>query len=283
MKYLVIFAAAFALALGACTSESDTPTQAPAQPQPEAAVPEPAEPESEVTADAEEEAPQMVEESDSESVEEEVADQPILLAQADATATAPDWQFEQDTHFVRFQSAQPVIGGPDKIEVAEIFWYGCGHCFDFEPHINRWAQNKPENVRFVRIPATWNPLLKLHAQLYYTEEVLVKNGKIADPEGFRAAVFAEFHQKSNHMTSESSIQQVFEQHGVSAEDFSATWKSFEVATKLNKAQDLALRYGISGVPAVVVNGKYRTGASQDVQGYPKVLEVVDELVARETT
>ena len=62
-----------------------------------------------------------------------------------------------------------------------------------------------------------------------------------------------------------------------------TWKSFEVDSKLRKAQDLAIRYGISGVPAVVVNGKYRTGASEHVRGYPQVLEVVDERVARESS
>ena len=158
--------------------------------------------------------------------------------------------------------------------------YGCGHCYDFEPYINSWAENKPENVRFVRIPATWNPLVKLHAQLYYTEEVLVNNDKIENPEEFRAAVFSEFHDRRNHMTSEGAIRDVFERHGVSADDFNKTWNSFEVASKLNKAVDLAIRYGITGVPAVVVNGKYRTGASEQVRGYPAVLEVVDEQVAR---
>ena len=283
MKYLAIIATVFSFALIACTSEPDAPIEAPAaQTRAEPAPQEPVQADTDEAAEGDEEQPQMVEESDSQADEEQAADQPILLAQA-ATTASQDWKFEQGTHYFRFQSTQPTVGGPDKIEVAEVFWYGCRHCLDFEPHINSWAESIGENVRFVRIPATWNPLLKLHAQLYYTEEVLVKNGKIADPEAFRAAVFTEYHQRGNRLTSEAAIQSLFERHGVSADDFTNTWKSFEVATKLNKAQDLAIRYGISGVPAVVVNGKYRTGASESVRGFPAVLEVVDELVLLEST
>jgi thiol:disulfide interchange protein DsbA len=133
----------------------------------------------------------------------------------------------------------------------------------------------------VRIPATWNPLVKLHAQLYYTEEVLVKNGKISDPEGFRRAVFREYHERGNRLASNDAIAEVFARFGVSAEDFETTWNSFEVNQKLRLAQDLARRYAITGVPAVVVNGKYRTGAAE-AGGYPALLDVIDELVARET-
>ena len=224
--------------------------------------------------------PEMVEESAAEDAEEQAEDKPLLLAQADVPAASQDWKFEEGTHFSRMVPTQPTVGGADKIEVAEIFWYGCNHCYDFETYINRWLEKKPATVRFVRIPAVWNPLVKLHAQLYYTEEVLVKNGKIADPEQFRAAVFAEYHRRGNRMASESAIQAVFERHGVSAEDFSSTWSSFEVAQKLRVAQDLARRYSIASVPTIVVNGKYRTGAVE-AGGYPPLMNLIDELIARE--
>lgn len=224
--------------------------------------------------------PEMVEESAAEDEEEQAEDKPLLLAQADVPAASQDWKFEEGTHFTRMVPTQPTVGGADKIEVAEIFWYGCNHCYDFETYVNRWLEKKPANVRFVRIPAVWNPLVKLHAQLYYTEEVLVKNGKIANPEQFRAAVFAEYHRRGNRMASESAIQALFERHGVSAEDFASTWNSFEVAQKLRVAQDLARRYSIASVPTIVVNGKYRTGAVE-AGGYPSLMELIDELVARE--
>jgi thiol:disulfide interchange protein DsbA len=227
------------------------------------------------------EQPQMVEESAAEEDEAQSEERPIILAQAAAPAPNREWKYKEGTNFVRMVPTQPTVGGADKIEVAEIFWYGCAHCYDFETYINRWLESKPANVRFVRIPAVWNPLVKLHAQLYYTEEVLVKNGKIADPAQFRAAVFAEYHRRGNRLASESAIQELFAKHGVSADDFSNTWKSFEVSQKLRVAQDLARRYSIASVPAVVVNGKYRTGAGE-AGGYPALMELIDELIARET-
>jgi thiol:disulfide interchange protein DsbA len=238
--------------------------------------------EAEVEAPADDlEQPQMVEESAAEEEEAQTENQPIILAQADVPTAPQDWKFTEGTHFTRMVPTQPTVGGADKIEVAEFFWYGCAHCYSFEPHIDQWLETKPANVRFVRIPAVWNPLVKLHAQLYYTEEVLVKNGKIANPPQFRAAVFAEYHQRGNRLASEAAIMDLFETHGVSAEDFSNTWKSFEVSQKLRVAQDLARRYSISSVPAVVVNGKYRTGAAE-AGGYPPLMELIDELIVRES-
>ncbi len=224
-------------------------------------------------------APTLVEESSADVVETSPEDVPLMLAQADTPAR--DWAYREGEHFTRLVPTQPTVGGADKVEVAEIFWYGCGHCFNFEPYIKRWADGKPANARFVRIPAMWNPLVKLHAQLYYTEEVLAKNGQLADPEAFHQAVFQEYHQRGNRLASEDAIQALFARFGVNAEDFQKAWKSFEVAQKLRVADDLARRYGVASVPAIVVNGKYRTGASETV-GYPELLKIIDELVARET-
>ena len=111
--------------------------------------------------------------------------------------------------------------------------------------------------------------------------MLVNNGKISNPDGFRAAVFAEYHRRRNQLTSMDAIQELFEKHGVSAEDFQNTWSSFQVSQKLRVAQDLGRRYGITGVPAMVVNGKYRSGAAE-AGSYPKLLELIDELIVRES-
>jgi protein dithiol oxidoreductase (disulfide-forming) len=275
----LVLALVICLALGACSGDEPEPAASDSTPVGDEAVVEETQetrPEEAATGEPAE----LVEESSAE-VAEEASDEPLLLAQADTEPVSHDWQFTENQHFFRMVPTQPTVGGADKIEVAEFFWYGCGHCYDFEPHINRWSESKPSSVRFVRIPATWNPLVMLHAQLYYTEEVLVKNGKIEDPEKFRASVFEEYHKRQNRMTTEAAIQSVFTRQGVSADDFTNTWKSFEVAQKLRVAQDLARRYAITGVPAVVVNGKYRTGAAE-AGGYPKLVELINELVERET-
>jgi thiol:disulfide interchange protein DsbA len=281
MKRLSIVAALMAFFIAACGGGEPPVAEEPAADAPaaEEAVAEMPAPAEETTAP--EEAPQMVEESAAEEDDAQAEDQPIILAQAEPAGADRDWQFTEGTHYVRMTPTQPTVGGADKIEVAEIFWYGCNHCYDFEAFINRWKETIPANVRFVRIPAIWNPLVRLHAQLYYTEQVLVNNGKIAEPDTFRAAVFAEYHRRGNRLASIESIGELFAKHGVSEDDFNNTWNSFEVSQKMRVAQDLARRYNISSVPTVVVNGKYRTGAAE-AGGYPKLLEVIDELIERES-
>ncbi|MDX1516792.1 MAG: DsbA family protein [Woeseiaceae bacterium] len=209
-------------------------------------------------------------------------DEEIILARADVPSVVNvSYQFEEGRHYSRLVPSQPTIGGADRIEVAEFFWYGCPHCYDLEPTINSWAEDIPPTVRFVRVPAMWNEVLQLHARLYYTEEVLVRNGIIKDAEGFRKAVFEEYHRRGNRLLSVESIRRLFNRFGVSDTDFDRTWNSFEVAQKLHVAADLARRYSIMSVPAVVVNGKYRTSGSE-AGSYPKLIEVIDELIARES-
>ena len=222
----------------------------------------------------------LIEESDA---EKEIQDdsQPIILAQANEFEEIKNWEFQESEHFMRLVPTQPTIGGPDKIEVAEFFYYGCIHCMTFEPIINKWKKDMPENVRFVRVPALWNNILRLHGRLYYTKEILTQNGKLKDPGGFRARIFKEWHNKKNYMSSANAIQKIFSDFGVSEEDFKKTFESFQVAQKLIMADDLARRYGIAATPTIVVNGKYRTGAGE-AGSYPKLIKVIDELIERET-
>jgi thiol:disulfide interchange protein DsbA len=221
----------------------------------------------------------VVEES---AAEPEGDEQPIMLARADSTdTTAQNWKFKEGQHYIRMVPSQPTMGGADKIEVAEFFWYGCPHCFSFEPTINEWAANIPASARFVRIPVVWNTVHELHARLFYTMDVLARNGTLADGETFHNTVFQEIQTRGNRLTSEDSIRRLFERFGVDADTFNSTWKSFEVDQKLRVAKDLGRRYSIQGVPAVVVNGKYRTGG-QEAGSYDVVPDVIDELIARES-
>ncbi len=282
MRRVVVLGFVVSFAFAACSSEE------PATPAPEAIVEDVAPETPAAIEDTDDESqPELVEESAAEPDETQVEDQPILLARDTESVTAADvprvWKFSEGKHYHRLVPTQPTVGGADKIEVAEVFWYGCSHCFSFEPAINGWAENVPANARFIRIPAVWNPLAKLHGRLYYTEEVLARNSKLADVEAFHAAVFTEFHRKGNRLTSEDAIQKLFERFGVSKEDFFNTWNSFEVDQKVRVANDLVRRYNVTGVPAVVVNGKYRTGAGADQAGsVAALLEVMDELIERET-
>ncbi len=275
---LAALAAAFALLAG-CGGKTDQGAERAdtAPPATEEAL-EAQAPAAEQPAPADDEPMEVVEESAAEATADESGE--IILAQADSPAPA-DYQFQEGRHFERLVPTQPTVGGADKIEVAEVFWYGCPHCSDQEPYISRWAENKPANVRYVKIPAQWNEVLQTHARLYYTEEVLVNNGVIKNPLEFHRAVFNEFHNRGNRLLSEAAIQQLFERFGVSEEEFGKAWNSFEVNQKMRVAADLARRYSISSVPAIIVNGKYKTSAG-DAGSYPKLVELIDELVARES-
>ncbi len=276
MKHIALLSAAF-LALAACSNEEPAQVEESDAPAAEAAPVEDVVEET-VVEEVTEEAVQVVEESASEPSDDEGT---IVLAQADTSTPPRDWKFKENQHYYRINPAGQKVGGPDKIEVAEIFWYGCPHCYSFEPYINAWAETIDADVSFVRVPAVWNRGLRLHGQLYYTEEVLVANGVIDDPLAFRESVFEEFHRRGNRMSSVDSIRNVFVRNGVSAEDFDTAWNSFEVNMKLNRADDLtARRWGIASVPQVVVNGKYRTGG-QEAGSFDALIEVIDELVERE--
>jgi len=220
----------------------------------------------------------VVEES---AAEPEADEQAIMLAQADTSAVSQDWQFQEGTHYTRLVPTQPTLGGADKVEVAEFFYYLCPHCYSFEPTIKGWAENKPANARFVQVPAMWNQILVLHARMYYTAEILARNGIIEDIADFNAAVYEEIHRRNNQLSSESAILKLFERFGVSEDDFTRTWNSFEVDQKLRVAADLARRYSVASTPTIVVNGKYRTGA-QEAGSYTKLLELIDELIVRES-
>ncbi|MCH9005420.1 MAG: thiol:disulfide interchange protein DsbA/DsbL [Proteobacteria bacterium] len=220
----------------------------------------------------------VVEES---AAEVEPEDQTIVLARADDELVAVrNWQFKEGKNYTRMIPTQPTVGGADKIEVAEVFMYSCPHCYDLEAYINRWAEDKDPSIRFVRIPASFNQLALLHAQLYYTEIFLGKSGKLKDPVAFRNMVFEEYHRRSNRLTSQMAIQRLFARAGVNADDFNRIWNSFEVNQALRVAADLARRYNITSVPMVIVNGKYRTDMGM-AGSYPKLIELIDELTVRE--
>ena len=278
MKH-TIWIAAVLFALVACSKEE----------QPEAVVEEAATveaPAAEVTTQAEAEA---VEEADTETLEvveesaseEEPKDEAILLAMADPEdSPAREWKYKEGQHYFRMVPTQPTVGGADKIEVAESFMYSCPHCFTLEPYINAWAADKDPGVRFVRIPAMWNQAAQMHAQIYFTQDIMGRNGVLQDSAAFHNAVFEEYHRRGNRLTSMASIRKLFNRFGVSDENFDKTWKSFEVNQMMRVSGDLVRRYNISSVPTIVVNGKYRTSAA-DAGGYDELIELIDELIARE--
>lgn len=180
--------------------------------------------------------------------------------------------YDEGTHYQRLDKVQPTSSG-DKIEVVEVFWYGCPHCYSLEPAVHEWLKTKPENVEFVRLPAALNPSWSFHAKVFYTAEAL------GISEQFHPAFFDEIHIQKRRMGSESSVRDFFGTLGVKADEFDKAWSSFGVDSKLRKAKQRVIGYQLRSVPTVIVNGTYKVTA-QTAGGSSKLFKVVNELVEK---
>jgi thiol:disulfide interchange protein DsbA len=169
---------------------------------------------------------------------------------------------------------------PDKVEIVELFWYRCPHCYSFEKFLRKtsWLQKKPDYAEFTHMPAVfdqdkWIPL----AKAYYVAESLGVLDKVHLP------IFAAIHDRRRNMNSEPALQKLFNEYaGISQEDFTKTYNSFAIATKISRAKEMTTRYGITGVPVVIVNGKYRLN-SEKTDGYENMMLIIDYLVEKEHT
>ena len=182
--------------------------------------------------------------------------------------------FSEKIHYESVVPAQPTSTGK-KVEVVEMFWYGCPHCNALEPYVNRWLKKIPANAEFVRMPAIFRPQWEQHARAYYTAEILGVLDKI------HSAMFEAIHGQKRKVNTDEEIKKFFMEHGVSDKDFSRVFRSFAVEAKIRRAKDMSQRYGIRGVPALIVNGKYRTSAQQ-AGGNAKIFRVVNFLVEKES-
>jgi thiol:disulfide interchange protein DsbA len=180
--------------------------------------------------------------------------------------------YKEKIHYELVTPPQPTTT-KDKVEVVEMFWYGCPHCNALEPYVERWLKRKPANVKFIRIPAVFRPSWELHARAFYTAEVLGVLDKT------HSAMFDAIHNQKRRMGTEKELMEFFAQHGVSNEEFKRVFHSFAVEAKVRRAKDLSQRYGINGVPSIIVNGKYRTGA-QLAGGNANIFKVVNFLVEK---
>ena len=168
----------------------------------------------------------------------------------------------------------PLAGDGDGIEVAELFWYGCPHCYRFEPLLEAWLARKPRDVRFVRVAVPLNPHWRVHARAYYAAESL---GVV---ERTHAALFDAIHKEGRRLDTREALADFYAAHGVDREAFLRAFDSFAVELKVRRAAALGEAWGVRSVPTMVVNGRYRiTGTTAG--GLKEMLDVVDHVVARE--
>ena len=195
-----------------------------------------------------------------------------VLASHDASAQgakAPDAGID----YREVTPPQPVESG-SKIEVLEFFWYGCPHCYAFEPSLNAWTKKLPSDVVFRRVHAQFTPQWVQHAKLFYTLDAL------GEVERLHRKCFDTIHGERRELLKDADMLEWAAQNGVDKAKFSDAFKSFGVAGKLQRAKQVVANYKIDGVPTLAVNGKFITSPSI-ASGMEKSLAVMDYLIAEE--
>ena len=183
---------------------------------------------------------------------------------------------EYDEGIEYFRVADQATESADKIEVLEFFWYGCPHCYQFEPILKRWLETKPANVEFIRVPAVFRPEWKVHARTYYALQAMGLGEK------YHLAIFEAMHKDRADLYSESAMIDFLVSKGVNKAAFKAAYSSFSIDGLLRKAIKKVKGYAIKGVPAMGVNGKYLVSGTS-AGSYEKMLRIVDHLIKEEAT
>lgn len=190
-------------------------------------------------------------------------------------AGPPSLQFREGQHYQKLVPAQPTTAAPGKVEVVEVFWYGCGHCFTLDPAIESWkSRGKADYIDFQRVPAMWNEATRMHARLFYALEAM---GKL---EQLHTLVFREIHVNNNMLNSVARIASFLQPHGVSKDELEKAFSSFAVESKLQRADLLNRRYRIQSVPTMVINGKYTADVGM-AGSEARLFNMLDELAAHE--
>jgi thiol:disulfide interchange protein DsbA len=165
-------------------------------------------------------------------------------------------------------------GNPKKVEVTEVFWYGCGHCNTFRPAFDTWAKQQSDAIVIRHSPAMWSKSMAVHARIFYTASALGKQ------EVMHKDIFDAMHLQKKKLLRGPQIFPLFEKHGVTKEQFDKTYKSFGVKSMVQQADARARAYGITGTPEIVVNGKYRISASM-TGSQNKMMDVAEYLIKKE--
>ena len=177
---------------------------------------------------------------------------------------------------IDYQVISPAVktSQPDKVVVTEIFWYGCPHCFRFEPYVERWSASLPEGVVFEQVPSSLNPRWSELARAYYAFKMMGAH------EQTHKALFDAIHIKRQRLGSVDSVAKFAADLGLDEKLFRQGYASFPVDTQIRKDIQKEKRYGHRGVPAVIVNGKYLVSASS-AGSNERMIQIMNFLVEQE--
>jgi thiol:disulfide interchange protein DsbA len=269
------------LSIVACAREAPAPAAANPNATPEATAPQTpaAPPTTAAPAQAEQQATQA-QESTGEGTAEDRSDASLeRLAQLPASQQLPTGRWKPGVNYRPLVPAQPTNVPAGKVEVVEVFWYGCSHCYALEPYLSSWQKNKPDYIEFVQVPVMWGPGHRGHARLFYTLQALNRSD-------LHQKVFEAIHTQRNMLLANDEAGSRARQlafataNGISEADFNKAFDSFTVNSNLQRAEQLTERYQVGTVPNIVIAGKYITDVGM-AGGQSPLLQLINDLAASE--
>lgn len=202
------------------------------------------------------------------------------LAALPESAQLPGGKWKAGQHYRPIVPAQSTSAEPGQVEVLEVFWLGCPHCYQIEPFIERWEKTKPAYVKFVGEHVMWGPVHRTHARLYYTLQALGKADTLVPK------AFEEIHRHGNMLaaaddsTSQRLQLEFAKANGISEADFKREYNGFAVNTRLQRAEEIMRRYKVESVPFFVINGKYQTDVNM-AGGVEQLVQLINDMSAAE--
>jgi protein dithiol oxidoreductase (disulfide-forming) len=213
------------------------------------------------------------------------------LAAVPASAALPESsQWKPGVNYDVISPAQPTTVEPGKVEVLEVFWLGCPHCFALEPYIRNWLKTKPAYIEYVRVPVMWDdPTRQAHARLFYTLQSVGGDDLVEK-------AFAYIHNMEEQTGTETVLatnsdgdslkqQQAWAvQNGVDANAFAQAYNSFYVNTQLHQADEITTEYQVQSVPYIAIDGKFTTDVGRASGGgddNAKLISLINFLAAWE--
>ncbi len=182
-------------------------------------------------------------------------------------------EYKEGLHYEVLDKPTPTRNA-NRIEVVELFWFSCSHCYSFEFYINDWKKKLTKDIDFWKSHVTWNATAKIHARIYYIAQALGIEEEVV------AAAFNSIHQEKRFLTGETELEYFFNGFGIDKERYKAIKNSFGIENSINQADRRMRRWEISAVPNIIINGKYKVSPNNKL-GINQLLDVVDFLVEKE--
>lgn len=198
----------------------------------------------------------------------------LLVSPAGPAGAQGASDFDVEGKYQLVQPVQPTETGPATVEVVDVFWFGCPHCYRFLAYMEAFEKQMPEYVRIRRMPAVFGENWIPHARAFYAAQLLGVEAEVYRP------LFEAIHDEGRVLETREALMAFFEDYGVAAGEFASVYDSFAVETLLRKSVTMQGRYGIRGTPSVVINGKYRT-SGRIAGSYDNVIRVIRVLAERE--